>query len=95
MKTVQLTDNTLLGFARDTRIRSALPLFTRLYKSIGAKQGGCRCRKKRGSLGAVLAAVKNAVAKDRNLAMRLKKLIGANVLVVHARQGNRIVRQEV
>lgn len=94
MRTIQLTDNTLLGFARDTRIRSAIPMFERLYRSIGRPRG-CRCRKRQGSLGATLAAVKQAVARDSGLAQRLKKLTGANVLVVHVRQGNRIVRKDL
>ena len=94
MRIVQLTDNTLLGFARDNRIRGAIPLFQRLHRSIG-KQSGCRCRKKHGTVGAILAGVKNSIAKDVGLATRLKKLIGANVLVVHVRQGKSIVRKEV
>jgi len=91
---VQLTDNTLLGFARDNRIRGAIPLFGRLFKSIG-KQSGCRCRKKHGTLGAVLAGMKLAIARDAGLAGRLKKMIGATVLVVHVREGRSIVRREV
>ena len=94
MRTIQLTDNTLLGYARDRRIRSALPIFERLYRSIG-KPRGCRCRKRQGSLGATLAAVKQSVACDPGLARQLKNLTGANVLVVHVRKGNRIVRKDV
>ena len=94
MRTIQLTDNTLLGFARDRRIRAAIPLFERLFRSIG-KPRGCRCRKRQGSLGAMLAAVKQSVARDPGLAKRLKTLTGANVLVVHVRQGNRIMRKDV
>jgi hypothetical protein len=91
---VQLTDNTLLGFARDTRIRGAIPLFERLYRSVG-KQGGCRCRKRHGTTGAILAGVKSSIARDSGLASRLKKLIGATLLVVHVREGKAIVRKEV
>ena len=94
MRTVQLTDNTLLGFARDRRIRTALPMFARLYRAIGRPRG-CRCRKKAGSLGAMLTAVKQTVARDAGTVKRLKALTGANVLVVHIRQGNKIVRKEV
>ena len=94
MRIVQLTDNTLLGFARDLRIRGALPLFDRLYRSLG-KQGGCRCRKRHGTLGAVLAGIKSAIASDSGLATKLKTLIGANILVVHVRQGQAIIRREI
>jgi len=92
---VQLTDNALLGFARDSRIRTALPIFQRLFQSIGKSAGGCKCRKRQGTLGAVLAGVKNSIARDTNLAARLKQLIGASALVVHVRDGRRIVRREV
>lgn len=94
-RTVQLTDNVLLGFARDVRIRGALPIFDRLFRSIGKSAGGCKCRKRRGTLGGALAGVKNSVAKDPGLSTRLKKLIGATTLVVHVRDGRRIVRREV
>ncbi len=92
---VQLTDNALLGFARDIRIRRALPIFERLFRSIGKSAGGCRCRKRHGTLGAVLSAVKNSVARDATLTARLKSLIGASKIVVHVRDGRRIVRKEV
>lgn len=92
---VQLTDNALLGFARDNRIRSSLPIFERLFRSIGKSAGGCKCRKRHGTLGAALAGVKNSVARDANLAARLKKLVGASKLIVHVRDGRRIVRREV
>jgi hypothetical protein len=91
---IQLTDSTLLGYARDMRIRSAIPIFAQLYKAIG-KPRGCRCRKKQGSLGATLAAVKQQVAHDSGLAKRLKALTGATMLVVHVREGSKIIRKDV
>lgn len=93
-RVIQLTDNTLLGFARDTRIRSSLPLFERLYRSIG-KQSGCRCRKRHGTVGALLSGVKSSIASDSGLATKLKTLVGATGFVVHVREGKRIVRREV
>lgn len=95
MKVLILSDNVLQGFARDSRIRSSIPVFHRLYQSMIQGGGGCRCRKRRGSLGGMLAAVKQAIAVDGGLATRLKGLTKAQRLVVHVRQDNRIVRKEI
>lgn len=94
MKVLQLTDNVLLGFARDIRFRRTVPQFDRLYRSIG-KKSGCRCRKKQGSLGVILASIKLSVVRDKGLAQRIKSLTNSSTLVVHVREGNAIVRKEL
>lgn len=95
MKVLVLSDNVLIGFARDQRLRAAVPILHRLYQSVVKGGGGCRCRKKRGSLGGMLAAVKQAIATDSGLARKLKARTNSQKLVVHVRQGNRVVRKEV
>ena len=95
MKIIVLSDNKLLGLARDPRIRTMLPAFRMLYQSLVRGGGGCRCRKKRGSLGTSLVAVKHAIANDVGLATKVKAHLKAQRLVVHVRQGNKVVRREV
>lgn len=93
MKIAQISDGTLLGYARDPRIRGAMPLFRRLHKALG-RTGGCRCRGRKGSLGSVLASVKASLVHGKGLAKQLKALTGAHKLVIHVREGKRIVRKE-
>lgn len=94
MKVLVLSDNVLLGFARDKALRERVPELRRVFAAIKAG-GGCRCRRKRGNLGAALAALKTAIASNANLASTLKARTGSKKLVVHVRVGNRLVRKEV
>jgi hypothetical protein len=95
MRIVVLSDNVLLGFARDRGLRDISPEIRRVHAALVKGGGGCRCRKKRGNLGAALASLKFAIAHNASLASRLKAHARANKLVVHVKQGKRIVRREV
>jgi len=95
MKTLVLSDNVLLGFARDRSLRSISPEIRRVYASLVKGGGGCRCRKKRGNLGAAIASLKHAIATNAGLASRLKARTKSQKLVVHVKQGNKLVRKEL
>jgi len=89
-----LSDNVLLGFARDKTLREQVPELRRVFTSLQSG-GGCRCRKKNGNLGQALAGLKVAIASNASLASRLKARTGSTVLVVHVREGNNLVRREL
>jgi len=95
MRIVVLSDNILLGFARDRGLRSISPEIRRVHAALVKGGGGCRCRKKQGNLGAALASLKFAIANNAGLASQLKARVHAQKLVVHVKQGNRIVRKEL
>lgn len=57
--------------------------------------GGCRCRKRRGLLGTALAGLKSAIAHDAGLASKLKARTKSKRLVVHIREGNKLVRKQL
>lgn len=92
---VVLSDNVLLGLARDPRVRAVLPAFRTLYQSLIRGGGGCRCRKKQGNVGGGLASLKYAIASDPGLAAKVKVFVKAQHIVVHVRQGNQLVRKEL
>jgi len=89
-----LSDNVLLGFARDKSLRAQVPELRRVFAAIKAG-GGCRCRKKRGNLGAALAGLKFAISSNATLAAKLKAQTKSQKLVVHVRKGNKLVRREL
>jgi len=95
MKVLVLNDNILLGFARDKGLRELSAEIRRVHSTLVKGGGGCRCRQKRGSLGAALAGLKFAIAHNQALASRLKAHTRAQRLVIHIREGNKIVRKEI
>lgn len=94
MKVLVLSDNVLLGFARDKSLRDQIPELRRVYAALQSG-GGCRCRKKRGNLGSAIAALKSSIAVNSNLASLLKSRTRSQKLVVHVRKGNTLVRREI
>jgi hypothetical protein len=94
MKTLVLSDNVLLGFARDQNLRATVPELRRVYAALKSG-GGCRCRRKRGSLGAALAGLKFAIAHNAGLVSKLKARTRSQRLVVHVREGNKLVRKQL
>lgn len=95
MKVLTLSDNVLLGLARDKRLVETSAEIRRLHAALARSGGGCRCRKKRGNMGTALASLKHAIAHNANLASKLKARTKSQKLVVHFRQGNKLVRKEV
>ena len=95
MKTLVLSDNVLLGFARDRSLRSISPEIRRVYATLVKGGGGCRCRKKKGNLGAALAGLKHAIASNGALVSKLKARTKSQKLIVHVRSGKKLVRKEL
>lgn len=92
---VTVTDQMLLRLAANKHIRAQEPRFARLYAS--ARTGGCgKCRKRRqGSQAQHLLGLKQALLTDERLRATVKRAAGGNVLVVHVRSGNQIVKRVV
>jgi len=93
-KVLVLSDGILLGFARDKMLRTQIPELRRVFAAI-KRGGGCRCRKRRGNLGAALAGLKSAISTNPTLAARLKSRTKSTQLVVHVRKGNKLVRRTI
>lgn len=94
VKVLVLSDSVLLGFARDKNLRERVPELRQVFAALKSG-GGCRCRRKRGNLGAALAGLKSAIASNANLASILKARTRSKKLVVHVRRNNRLVRREL
>ena len=95
MAELVLSDSVLIGFARNPHLRSNTSELKYLYNALVKGGGGCRCRKKRGSLGAALASLKYAVANSPGLAAKIKAHAKVQKLVVHVKVGNKLVRRTV
>lgn len=95
MKVLTLSDNVLLGFARDKQLIETSAEIRRLHSALSRSSGGCRCRKRRGNMTGALASLKHAIAHNANLASKLKARTQAQKLVVLYRQGNKLVKREV
>jgi hypothetical protein len=92
---VVVTDQLLLRLAAMKHVRSQSPYFARLYSA--AHNRGCgKCRKRRqGSQAQQLLHIKQAIITDERLRDTVKKASGGHVLVVHVRDGSRIVKRTV
>lgn len=92
---VTVTDQLLLRLAATKSIRAQAPNFARLYAA--AHNRGCgKCRKRRqGSQAQILMHIKQALLTDERLRAIVKKASNGHVLIVHVRDGNRIVKRVV
>lgn len=92
---VTVTDQLLLSLAANKAMRSQSPYLARLYAA--AHNRGCgKCRKRRqGSQAQMLLHIKQALLNDERLRAIVKRASGGHVLIVHVRDGARIVKRVI
>lgn len=84
MKTVTLTDAAVLNLARNTAARKTIPILNGVWNALN-KKGGCgKCGKRRKITGTVLS-VRTALASSPAALRQVKKLLGADRIVLYVR----------
>jgi len=85
MKTVTVSDATLLNLAKDSNARKRVPLLQAVYNAMRKKKGGCGTCAKRAKLSQSVIAVRTALAKTPASLLALKQLLKADKLVLYIR----------
>lgn len=89
-----VTDAVLLNWARNSRLRTALPFLRQIHRAV-TRTGGCRCRKTRSSPTAALAAAKAALGANPALVAQVKRATGVAKLKLRVKVGAQIEVKEV
>jgi len=84
MKTVTLTDAAVLSLAQNPAARSSLPLLNGVWNALNRKGGCGKCGKRRKISGTVLS-VRTAFSTNPVALRKIKKLLGADRLVLYVR----------
>lgn len=93
MKTVTLTDAAILQLARNTAARKQVPLLNGVWNVLN-KKGGCgKCGRRRKLSGTVLS-VRTALSSSPAALRKVKKLLGADRIVLYVRGSNGLTQRK-
>ena len=84
MKTVTLSDTAVLSLARNPVARKQIPLLNGVWNTLNRKGGCGKCGRRRKTSGTVLS-VRTALASNPAALRKVKKLLGADRLVLYVR----------